>query len=92
MKARIPGCEPGTARAARALQDASYDEAYANPGKLHAAGVKDRFNSSASRTLPYEAAQAVPYGLPHEAALEAVTRNAADMLGFGARPGKRVIS
>ena len=34
----------------------------------------------------------MPYGLPHEAALEAVTRNAADMLGFGARPGKRVIS
>ena len=71
-------------------QDASYDEAYANPGKLHAAGVRiafATFNSSASRTLPYEAAQAVPYGLPHEAALEAVTRNAADMLGFGDRIG-----
>lgn len=40
-------------------QDASYDEAYANPGKLHAAGVTivfATFNSSASRTLPYEAA------------------------------------
>ncbi len=71
-------------------QDASYDEAYANPGKLHAAGVRiafATFNSSSSRTLPYEAAQAVPYGLPHEAALEAVTRNAADMLGFGDRIG-----
>ena len=70
--------------------DAPYDEAYANPGKLHAAGVKiafATFNSSASRTLPYEAAQAVPYGLPHEAALAAVTRNAADMLGFGDRIG-----
>ena len=71
-------------------QDAPYDEAYANPGKLHAAGVRiafATFNSSASRTLPYEAAQAVPYGLPHEAALAAVTRNAADMLGFGDRIG-----
>ena len=71
-------------------QDASYDEAYANPGKLHAAGVRiafATFNSSSSRTLPYEAAQAVPYGLPHEAALEAVTRNAADMLGLGDRIG-----
>ena len=71
-------------------QDASYDEAYANPGKLHAAGVRiafATFNSSSSRTLPYEAAQAVPYGLPHEAALAAVTRNAADMLGFGDRIG-----
>lgn len=70
--------------------DAPYDEAYANPGKLHAAGVKiafATFNSSASRTLPYEAAQAVPYGLPREAALAAVTKNAADMLGFGDRIG-----
>ncbi len=70
--------------------DEAYDEAYANPGKLHAAGVKiafATFNSSASRTLPYEAAQAVPYGLPHEAALEAVTKNAAEMLGLGDRIG-----
>lgn len=66
--------------------DEAYDEAYANPGKLHAAGVRiafATFNSSASRTLPYEAAQAVPYGLPHEAALAAVTKNAAEMLGLG---------
>lgn len=70
--------------------DEAYDEAYANPGKLHAAGVKiafATFNSSASRTLPYEAAQAVPYGLPRDAALEAVTKNAAEMLGLGDRIG-----
>ncbi len=70
--------------------DAPYDEAYANPGRLHAAGVRiafATFGSSNSRTLPYEAAQAVPYGLPPEAALAAVTRNAADMLGFGDRIG-----
>lgn len=70
--------------------DEPYDEAYAAPGKLHAAGVKiafATFNSSASRTLPYEAAQAVPYGLPHDAALEAVTKNAAEMLGFDDRIG-----
>ena len=70
--------------------DESYDEAYAAPGKLHAAGVTiafATFNSSASRTLPYEAAQAVPYGLPHDAALEAVTKNAAEMLGFDDRIG-----
>lgn len=70
--------------------DEAYDEAYAAPGKLHAAGVKiafATFNSSASRTLPYEAAQAVPYGLPHDAAMEAVTKNAAEMLGFGDRLG-----
>ena len=70
--------------------DASYDEAYANPGKLHAAGVKiafATFNSADSRTLPYEAAQAVPYGLPAEAALDAITKNAAEMLGLDDRIG-----
>jgi imidazolonepropionase-like amidohydrolase len=70
--------------------DEEYDEAYANPGKLYAAGVKiafATFNSSDSRTLPYEAAMAVPYGLPHDAALEAVTKNAADMLGVSDKLG-----
>ena len=36
--------------------DAAYDEAYANAGRLHAAGVKiafATFNSADSRTLPY---------------------------------------
>ena len=70
--------------------DPSYDEAYANAGKLHAAGVKiafATFNSSDSRTLPYEAAMAVPFGLPKEAALEAVTKNGPEMLGLGDRMG-----
>lgn len=70
--------------------DPSFDEAYANAGKLHNAGVKiafATFNSSDSRTLPYEAAQAVPYGLPAEAALEAVMKNGAEMLGLGDRMG-----
>jgi len=65
--------------------DASYAEAYSNPGRLHAAGVKiafATFNSSNSRTLPYEAAMAVPFGLPVEAALEAVMKNGAEMLGL----------
>ena len=70
--------------------DPSYDEAYANAAKLHAAGVKiafATFNSSDSRTLPYEAAMAVPFGLPQEAALEAVMKNGAEMLGLGDRLG-----
>ncbi len=65
--------------------DASYAEAYANPGLLHAAGVRiafATFNSANSRTLPYEAAMAVPFGLPMEAALDAVMKNAAEMLGM----------
>ncbi|MEQ8330129.1 MAG: amidohydrolase family protein [Longimicrobiales bacterium] len=70
--------------------DAAYDEAYANAGRLHAAGVKiafATFNSADSRTLPYEAAMAVPFGLPQEAALQAVMRNGAEMLGMGDRLG-----
>ncbi|MDP2958161.1 MAG: amidohydrolase family protein [Longimicrobiales bacterium] len=70
--------------------DPSYDEAYASAGKLHKAGVKiafATFNSSDSRTLPYEAAMAVPFGLPREAALEAVMKNGAEMLGLGDRMG-----
>ena len=70
--------------------DEAYDEAYANPGRLHAAGVRiafATFTASDSRTLPYEAAQAVPYGLPREAALAAITKNAAEMLGFEDRIG-----
>lgn len=74
----------------------SYAEAYANPGLLHRAGVKiafATFNSADSRTLPYEAAMAVPFGLPVDAALEAVMKNGAEMLGLGGdigtiEPGK----
>jgi imidazolonepropionase-like amidohydrolase len=70
--------------------DAEYDEAYANAGRLHAAGVKiafATFNSSDSRTLPYEAASAVPFGLPRDVALDAITRNGPEMLGMGDRLG-----
>lgn len=71
-------------------EDASYDEPYANPGKLYAAGVKiafGSFNSSDSRLLPYEAAMAIPYGLPRDAALRAITLNAAEMFGVDDRLG-----
>jgi imidazolonepropionase-like amidohydrolase len=70
--------------------DEAFDEAYAAAGRLHAAGVKiafATFGSSDSRTLTYEAAQAVPYGLPQEAALQAIMRNGAEMLGLGDRMG-----
>lgn len=70
--------------------DSPYDEAYANPGRLHEAGVKiaiATFNSSSSRTLPYEAGMAVPYGLPPEAALRAITINPAEILGVDDRLG-----
>ena len=67
-----------------------FDEAYANPGMLHAAGVTiafATFNSSDSRTLPYEAAMGIPFGLPREAALRAITVVPAQILGVADRLG-----
>jgi imidazolonepropionase-like amidohydrolase len=70
--------------------DEGYDEMYAAPGLLHQAGVKiafGTFGSSDSRTLPYEAGNAVAYGLPREAALRAITINAAEILGVADKLG-----
>ncbi len=79
-----------TTQALPSGEDDGYDQAYANPGQLYEAGVKfgfATFGASNSRTLPYEAAMAVPYGLPWEEALKAVTINSAEILGVGDRLG-----
>ena len=79
-------------------EDDAYDQPYRLPGVLHQAGVQIAFGSSAgggfgpggphiARTLPFEAAAAIPYGLPADAALAALTRNPAEMLGLGDRLG-----
>ncbi len=71
-------------------EDYGYDQMYATPGQLYAAGVKfgiATFNASASRNLPYEAGSAVSYGLPQEEALKAITINSAEILGVGDRLG-----
>ncbi len=70
--------------------DEGYDEMYAAPGLLYQAGVKfafGTFNSSDSRTLPYEAGSAVAFGLPREQALRAITINGAEILGLADRLG-----
>ncbi len=79
-------------------EDDPYDQPYSLPGELHRAGVKIAFGSSAgggfgpggphiARTLPFEVAAGISYGLPAEAALDALTRNPAEMLGLGDRLG-----
>lgn len=71
-------------------EDEPYDKPFTNPSELHAAGVKiafATFDSSDSRTLPYEAANAVPYGLPHEDALKGVTLYPAQIFGVDDRLG-----
>ena len=70
--------------------DEPYDQPYAAPAELAAAGVKIAFGSfdaARSRRLPSYAAIAVGYGLPREQALATVTKNAAEMLGLGDRIG-----
>ncbi len=79
-------------------EDDPYDRPFKNASVLAAAGVKIAFGSSAgggfgpggphgSRTLPWEAATAVAYGLPQDEALKALTLYPAQMLGLGERLG-----
>ncbi|MDH3734841.1 MAG: amidohydrolase family protein [Gemmatimonadota bacterium] len=65
-------------------EDTAYDDPNTLPGELHDAGVEiafATFNSADSRTLPYEAANSVSWGLPRDAALEAITLAPARILG-----------
>ncbi|MFV1988135.1 MAG: amidohydrolase family protein [Gemmatimonadota bacterium] len=71
-------------------EDTAYDDPNTLPGVLHDAGVEiafATFNSSDSRTLPYQAANSVSWGLDREAALEAITLGAARILGVEAQLG-----
>jgi imidazolonepropionase-like amidohydrolase len=71
-------------------EDEPYDQPFSLAGQLHAAGVKiavATFDSANSRTLPYEAANYVPFGLPHAEALKAITVNPAEIFGMADRLG-----
>ncbi len=71
-------------------EDEPYDKPFTNPAELRAAGIPvafATFDASDSRTLPYEAAHAVPFGLPWEEALKAVTVYPAEILGVADRLG-----
>ncbi|MFO0908780.1 MAG: amidohydrolase family protein [Isosphaeraceae bacterium] len=92
--ARMPVIVAGTLRLP---DDASepYDAPYANPARLHQAGVtfaissiaKGPATATASRNLPYEAATANAFGLPEDEALKAVTLYPAQILGVADRLG-----
>lgn len=71
-------------------EDAPYDEQYTLPVNLLREGIPfafGTFDSSNARNLPYEAAAAVPFGLPVQEALKAVTINAAEIWGVADRIG-----
>jgi imidazolonepropionase-like amidohydrolase len=70
--------------------DMPYDYMESLPGEFYKAGVKiafGTFDNEFSRNLPYNAARAVAYGLPYDAALKAVTINAAEIWGAGDKMG-----
>jgi len=67
-----------------------FDAPYANPARLHEAGVLFCIrsdNASNSRNVAFEAAITVAYGLPEEEALKAITLNAAKVLGVEEQMG-----
>lgn len=70
-----------------------YDAPFTVVERLRQAGVKycicdgGRFEASSLRNLPYEAAQAVAYGLPADEGLKAITLYPAQILGVDAQVG-----
>ena len=93
-QAKVPVLVGGTLKLPRHDYD-PYDAEYANPAKLHAAGVTVAIhskagaatNETAARNLPFEAATAVAFGLPEEVALKAVTLTPAQILGVADQVG-----
>ncbi len=62
-----------------------YDAAYTNAGKLHKAGVLVAIQTNETenvRNLPFNAAFAANYGMGVDAAMEAITINAAKVFGL----------
>jgi imidazolonepropionase-like amidohydrolase len=71
-------------------EDEPYDRPYTLARDLRTAGVPiaiSTFSAIGSFTLPYEAGQAVAFGLPWEEGLAAITRAPAEILGLGDRLG-----
>ena len=71
-------------------EDDPYDRSYTTPAALYKAGIKfciATFSSRNARNLPYEAAAAVPFGLPEDEAYKAVSLNVAQIFGIGNKLG-----
>jgi imidazolonepropionase-like amidohydrolase len=71
-------------------QDDDYDQAFKIPAQLHEAGVDfcfASFGATGIRNLPFDAGQAVAFGLPKDVALRAMTLSAAEILGVADRIG-----
>ena len=66
--------------------DDPYDRSYTTAGELYRAGIKfaiATFSTRQAHNLPFQAAAAVPFGLPQEQAYRAVSLSAAEIFGMG---------
>ena len=89
LEAKIPVIL-GASQALPLHEDDPYDRSYTLAGELHEAGIPiafSTFSAEKSRVLPYEAGQAVAFGLPWEEAVRAISRRPAEILGLGDRFG-----
>lgn len=71
-----------------------YDEPFTLPYKLYKAGIRfciansgNAFSTMNARNLPYKSANAIPFGLPEEEALKAITLYPAQILGVSDKLG-----
>lgn len=92
---QVPVILPGTFRLPLRHDD-PYDSAYTVPARLHQAGVKfciaaERSGypggASNARNLPFQAGNAVAYGLDPNVAVRAITLSAAEILGVADQVG-----
>jgi imidazolonepropionase-like amidohydrolase len=70
--------------------DDPYDRNFTTPSDLYKAGIKfsiATFSANGVKNLPYQAAAAVPFGLPEDEAYKAVSLNAAEIFGVGKKLG-----
>jgi imidazolonepropionase-like amidohydrolase len=74
-------------------EDLPHQASYAVAGQLANAGVKIAFSAGGTddvqnvRQLPYHAARSIAWGLPRDAALQALTIDAAEILGIARHVG-----
>ena len=71
-------------------EDDPYDRSFTTPAELYQAGIRfsiATFSSRSTRNLPYQAAAAAAYGLPHDEAYKAVSLYPAEIFGLGKRLG-----
>jgi len=74
-------------------EDDPYDRQFTTPNDLFKAGIKFAFGTffegedKQSRNLPFQAATAVAFGLPHDEAMKALTINAAQIWGVADQLG-----